>query len=235
MLIIAIPKSASTSLMVTIGELHKLEAVQDFSFRENSPPKSSNKIHLVHSDIRELSQNEIDKFSRKDTFYKQHIFPSANNLKLLKNLPKVVLLRNPKEIIMAYQRGAKRNYNSLPPGYDTKLKKEDLIIKAKRDGFYNDLVYFYDNWNHQTNNRNTLIIYYNDFLKNPKKVINEIEKFYNLPITKKNFKPAKARYSKIGIKDRLNIFQTKTLIFTNQCLIKIGAKDFLKRILKSLK
>ncbi len=80
MLIIAIPKSASTSLMVTLGELHKISSTQDFSIKSNELPKGSNIIHTVHSDIREITQENVNKFNQRNMFYKQHIFPSDNNL-----------------------------------------------------------------------------------------------------------------------------------------------------------
>lgn len=195
MLIIAIPKSASTSLLVTLGKLHHLEAVQDFSFRFNKIPELSNRIHQVHSDIRELSQNEIEEFCREDQIYKQHIFPSSNNLKLLKNIRKVILLRSPEEILLAYRRGQKQNHNSLPAGYKNNISKTELISKAKNDGFYEDLQYFSDTWKINAKSENTLFIEYKDYIQSPQRTINEIEKFFDLPLTNRKIVPAKARYA----------------------------------------
>ena len=195
MLIIAIPKSASTSLMVTLGKLHNLEATQDFSFRFNRSPELSNKIHQVHSDIRELTKNEIEKFSRRDRFYKQHVFPSPKNLSLLDDIKKVILLRDPEEILFSYRRGQQQNHNSLPDGYAENISKKELLHKAKKDGFYKDITYFRETWMEKAKADTTLFIEYKDYIQNPQKTINEIEHFFELPITNKKIVPTRARYA----------------------------------------
>ncbi len=198
MLIIAIPKSASTSLMSTLGYLHDLPATQDFSFRNNSIPDKSRKIHTVHSDIRELTPELVDKFVSKKSFFKQHIFPSTNNMKLLESHRKVVLLRDPNDILKAYLRGKKKRFNGLPDGYHTKMTNKSMLKKAKEDGFFNDIVYFHDEWL-KKNDSKTLIIFYKDYLRQTKKTINDIETFFNLEISISEVKPLKMRYSRQGI------------------------------------
>ena len=202
MLIVAIPKSASSSLLNTLGELHPdLEVLQDFSFRENKIPDQSHKIHSVHSDIREITDFEVSKFKSRDFIYKQHIFPSENNLKALQNIPKVILLRPPEEILKAYKRGALKNHNSLPSGYNARMNSKQIFEKAKKDGFLEDLNFFYNTWISRSETDKTLIVHYSKYLKEPKETINQIEKFFDLPLTKTKVIPARARYSKLSFKD----------------------------------
>ena len=88
MLVIAIPKSASSSLLKTLSETHNLKGIQDFSFRTNQIPKGCNLLYTVHSDIRELNSEIVTNLCQDNIFYKQHIYPSANNLRLLKDKKK---------------------------------------------------------------------------------------------------------------------------------------------------
>lgn len=196
MLIVAIPKSASTSLMLTIGKYQNIKAIQDFSVRDNPPPKTCNKLHQLHSDIRELTESNVEQLSKPQKINKQHIFPSPNNLQLLSNVKKVVLLRSPKEIVLAYRRGAIKNVHNLLPGYDIKMSEKEWLKKSKSDGLYDDLSFFFNEWKTKANAENTLFVNYTDYLKTPNKVINLIETFYHLPLTNQKITTIKARYSR---------------------------------------
>ena len=227
MLIIAIPKSASTSIMVTLGELHKIKSKQDFSIKSNEIPKDSHIIHTVHSDIREITQENVDNFNKENEFYKQHIFPSDNNLKLLKKIKKVVLLREPKDVLYAYIRGAKNKHNGLPKGYEIKeLTKKKILKKAKIDGFFDDICFFRDQWVNKADPVYTLFVNYEDYISKTKEVINSIESFFDLPITMGNVRPKKARYS------RDNNLKRKLIKISVYVLDTLRIKSFVKLILK---
>lgn len=219
MLIIAIPKSASTSLLKTLSTLHDLKGIQDFSFNKNSYPENSIIIHTLHSDIRELNKSLVKKFYDDNKIFKQHIFPSKNNLALLQNKKKVILLRNPDDILKSYLRGAKYNFNSLPEGFNLKMTKKEFIKKAKKYGLYNDIDYFYSGWSSLAPNEYTLFVQYQDYIKNTKSVVNEIEEFIGLPITKSEIKPIKARYAKIGLVKKI---KAHLRIYSVEVLRKIG-------------
>ncbi|AKP53031.1 sulfotransferase domain-containing protein [Cyclobacterium amurskyense] len=221
MLIIAIPKSASTSLMLTISKLHQLKSKQDFSFSKNRIPENCNIIHQFHSDIRELSNAEF--LNNEHLVYKQHIYPSSNNLKLTTNIKKVVLLRDPTEIILAYRRGAIKSIHNLLKGYSIEMDDDEWVTQSKQDGLFFDLNYFYNEWKEKANPDNTLLIYYNEYVENPKQVINRIEKFYDLKTTKRNFSTVKARFTR---RSNLNNF---IYIYSNKL------KDFFLSLLVYLK
>lgn len=199
MLIVAIPKSASSSLLKTLGSLHNIEGIQDFSFSSNNIPKNCNIVYSIHSDIRELKKSEVDRFCDSNTFFKQHIFPSKNNLDLLHNKKKVILLRDPDDIIKSYLRGAKYNFNSLPNDFNLKMSNKQFVKKAKKVGLYADVRFFYDQWYSKADRETTLIIDYKEYIRNTKVVINKIENFFDLEITNSPIKPIKARYAKISL------------------------------------
>ncbi len=195
MLIIAVPKSASTSLIETLGKTQKIKALQEF-FLEGSIPESSNVIHTLHSDIRELSEEDVSLFSAKNVFYKQHIFPTVNNIELLQNVKKVILLRDPEDILKAYLRGANKRYNALPTGYSKELSQEELYQKACEDGFLKDIQFFYNEWQKQAISEVTLFINFDDYVNNTTAVVQKIEAFFNLPRTNNSVQAVKARYSR---------------------------------------
>lgn len=92
---------------------------------------------------RQLHQENLDVFLRKDRLYKQHILPSLQNLALLKNTKKVVLLRNPYDIILAYRRGIIRSIHGEKKGFDSNLSEVEWIETANRNGLLKVLSWFY--------------------------------------------------------------------------------------------
>lgn len=234
MLIIAIPKSASTSLLSTIGYLHDIKAIQDFSFSANSKPENCNILFNYHSDIRELDKLQVDNFSKKDIVNKQHIYPSDNNVNLLKNVKKVILFRDPHDIIYAYKRGALKKVHNLLNGYSNDMTDEEWINKSKRDGLYPDLEFFIKNWRNNADPKNTLFIEYNEYLNNTKETINRIEKFYGLPITSTDVSPIKARYSRHSNYDKLVInTMNKSKAIVIRLLEMLNLKTWVKNRLKN--
>ena len=225
MLIIAIPKSASTSIMQTMGYVHNLKSIQDFSFNTNPYPNDINVIHALHSDIRELNKTVIEKFNKKDIFYKQHIYPSKNNIHLLKDIKKVILLREPKDILEAYVRDSKKKHKVFLRNYNVNKTKTKCLIKYLiEEGLLEDLINFKNKWENNKD-ANTLVIHYSDYIRNTNKVVNEIESFYGLSLTNYNVKPVKARYSR-GKTFNENIFK-----FTITILEFLKNKKYRKEIL----
>lgn len=103
MLIVAIPKSASTSLLATLSNVHGLPAEQLFQLK-TSVPRELRLLHKYHSDMRELGDAEIQSLTRPNRIHKQHIPPTVNNLNRLSGVRKVLLLRTPKGVVEAYHR-----------------------------------------------------------------------------------------------------------------------------------
>ena len=234
MLIVAIPKSASTSLMETIGKLHEIPSYQDFSFKNNVRPSHCKYIHSLHSDVRDLSLSQGDMFNKKTTLYKQHIFPSENNLAILNNQKKVVLLREPNDVVLAYRRGVISKVHNPLPGYSKKLSEKEWIELSDSNGLLADLEFFYNRWRQENRKKkgNSLVVNYEDYIADSKKVINKIESFWELPLTNKEVKPLRVRYSRGTLVDRsLQRLQKNSKNYTVRFLQAIGMKEIIKSII----
>lgn len=105
MLIVAIPKSASTYLMKTFGKVKKIPAKQEFGLTENYEiPESFTCLAKNHSDIVQINSKLVNRWDNVNCVYKQHTPPTENNLSHLKNVKKIVLLRTPEQVLLAYRR-----------------------------------------------------------------------------------------------------------------------------------
>lgn len=193
MLIVSIPKSASTSLMDTFGKLHALPT-QQLELDGHVIPKEYRSMSCIHPDTKVLTDEDVSCFSRKDFLYKQHIVPTEGNLKKLKTLKKVVLLRNPYDIILAYRRGTLSGIHGKKMDFDKNESEGVWLEKAEKSGLLRELKNFYDGWRRAADD-NTLLLEYRDLMKKSQQAINRIERFWNLPVTHKPISLSKKRYS----------------------------------------
>lgn len=233
MLIIAIPKSASTALMKTLGKIHNLRSTQDLTVKSLPIPENCRFIYDYHSDIRTLNTDLVRKFNSEHLIYKQHVYPSVHNMELLKQVKKVVLLRSTHDVIDAYRRGAKKKVHNLFKGFSTDMDTDAWNKKSIEVGLKADLDYFNDQWRLLNNDPNTLIIEYDDLIKNTKNTLNKIELFFGLSITEGPVKLKKVNYSK---QPQLVIWWIKLLDYLEHfylIFIRItGIKYLFRKIIK---
>ena len=229
MLIIAIPKSASTSVMETLGKLHKLPYRQ-LSLKELELPKETRLIQRFHSDIRELQSSQVKCFDSSGSIYKQHIPPTKNNIALLKSVKKVVLLRDPCEIINAYFRAEKKKLHRPLSGFKSSMSLSEWQSQASQNGLLEDLIWFNKKWREEAanNDENTLIISYADLVSNPLNTINIVEGFYEVKKSR-NVKLSKRRYS------NHNILVEKLLKVKSKLLAYIRSNNRLMASLRKIK
>jgi len=194
MLLVAIPKSASTSLLYTLLKYYHLDGEQSAEFKQNQSPENCQALHNYHSDVRELVASDVTQFESQKHLFKQHIYPSAGNLTALKGLKKVVLLRNPDDIIQAYKRGVQSNVHKEMKGFEGINSDEEWSERAKQIGLVNDLKFFYSEWSN-TQDPNTLIVHYEDLMTNPTEEFKKIESFWGLNPCSEQITLVKARYS----------------------------------------
>jgi hypothetical protein len=210
MLIIAIPKSASTSLLYTMRDSLNFPAKQKFDHKKKSslyPVLTS-----LHSDVGEYSRIDVDEFTHPYKIFKQHIPPTKNNIDLLKKQKKVILLRDVDEIILAYKRGAKAEVHNLLKGFEKSWSDKKWLSMSKENSLYYELNNFSNKWKEEEGSY-TLIIYYKDLIDDPTLVINKILEFVDYPKQINSLNLAKARYSKVSairiylrkIRKRLNV------------------------------
>lgn len=196
MLIVAIPKSGSSSLIETLGMLHSCPIGQTW-YGERPAPNELSLLHRYHSDMREITEEKASQLARGKKFYKQHIPPSTNNRYLLRDTKKIILLREPSEIVAAYFRADMKGIHKKRMEFDGLKTLDDWQQEAMSNGLLNDLQWFCDSWISEVSQWPDLnrIIEYSDLVVDPKSSINDIEVHFNLPLSE-SVELARVHYSR---------------------------------------
>lgn len=178
MLIVAMPKTASTSLMETLGIRHAMPR-QQLPLLSNPWPNSSEWQALthLHSDTREMTEADVERFTKKDTLYKQHILPTAGNLSQLRTHALVVLLRKPIDVVLSYRREALLT-KQVPMMWRGVQSESEWLARAEDAGVLSDLRAFDDGWRGRVN---ALTIEFDRLLENPTLCVAAIEGHLDLP------------------------------------------------------
>lgn len=161
MLIIAQPKSASTSLLETLKKITSTGGDQIF-FPDRKRPEEFDFIR--HGDVCNLTQSDVNKFTQGGYFYKQHIVPTENNINLLKDKKYVLLLRDPEKTCDSYIRSQGKKNNPVT-GVDFFIENRGKIQKE---------ISRFGDWEKYSD----LTIRYEDLIKNPTREINKILKLF---------------------------------------------------------
>jgi 2-polyprenyl-3-methyl-5-hydroxy-6-metoxy-1,4-benzoquinol methylase len=189
MLLIAQPKSASTSLAMTIAKIGKKHCnlgIPGDKIKEKCPGfYNIQKYHINMVERSPLFLKQVIKGPK--TIFKEHILPTEEHLKSISkhNDPIVVLLRNPNDSNNSYER----------------INIKDV---------YPDLKDFYDKWlSFSIGKSNILVIFYEDLILNYEKTIKKILNHYRISF--KNILPLeKLKYTKVG-EDRLKSLDSEKL------------------------
>jgi hypothetical protein len=222
MLIVAIPKSAGSSLTKTLAETHKLVLKSGIT-HYGKVGKSPNLVEYRHGSMRNIKKEDAEQFKKKNTIYHEHIFPTKKNIKLLKDQKKVILLRDPEEILHSWWRAEQSVIHPKLPMLKDCKTEEEYVKKAKKLGALKIFQDFKKGWE-ENKGKNDLIIYYKDLMDDPGGTINKIEKFFYFPESKK-IKLLKEHYSRIG---KLGKIAKKTYIRLQKIkpLVKLKRKLF---------
>lgn len=194
MLIIAIPKSASTSLTSTLGQLHDRETAQ-LIFPGLEMPDDYQILPGYHSDIRNYPEELLRIYCESRVFFKQHIPPTEFNRKNLRFKKKVVILRPPNEIIEAYRRAEIKKIHPKRPEFKGAADEATWQQIADEIGMTEDLNKFFHGWL-EAADEFTLILYSHDLIQNPTAAIQAVERFFALAVTEGNVILARERYSR---------------------------------------
>lgn len=185
MLIIAQPKSGSTSLLDTLHEITGWPRPWKLSGRDKRKVWDLPHISMVN-----YSYKEMNKMANDEAIYKRHIPPTQNNVSAIKNGVKcVVLLRNPDRSLEAYERH--KNPHGMDEGkiWNESAKQTKLVLLNR----------FNQTWKRVTL-KNVFHLEFKDLIVNPTENINKILEFYNLPIVE-NIDFKKARFSGWALKN----------------------------------
>jgi len=162
MLLIAQPKSASTSLMWSLSEIMKVPMKNGTNRKQsdiNCP--GYDQLQIYHGTMVKRSYKYLKEYITNNVLYKEHILPVPEHLKSIDDIgkPVVVLLRDPKECIESYKR-------VLSVIYDKKIDYDEME---------KELYQFNETYSQLTNNNIYMIIDYreivDDFINTIKKVL----------------------------------------------------------------
>ena len=146
------------NLINSISPINKL--------RNTNPSIDFKYLSQIHSDICDFDTKLYRDFNtfldkHENLILKQHFPPTANNRELFKNFKKIILIRNVDEAL--------NKYTKHP---DTK----DHYIYLE-NGLRKDMTNWVDGW---SNEKNSIIVEFKNFIQNPNKEIEKIENFSNI-------------------------------------------------------
>lgn len=188
MLIIGQPKAASTSLKTTLEKITGIAAEQRRWKCNKKILKEFLTLSKFHHDMGEFKKETLEAYaiSRK-RFFKQHILPTENNLKILKEIdaPVVVLLRDPKAAQGSYQRAVNKR----------------IWRNTDKEAFQQDINLFYKRYKGLKKNPKFLIITFDDLVLNTKKTIHKVLKHFKIKFDPtQNIKLTKEKYTGVGLR-----------------------------------
>jgi len=188
MLLIAMPKSASTSLAATIAQIAGLKCSLGVpSMKIDIPCEGYEEIQHYHNNMCERSPLFLGQtVNGRKTIFKEHILPTDRHLKILKKLGKVViLLRNPDEVADCYKRLDEAHFKKTGKHIDT-------------DKIFKEMCEFHDRWQWwKSTNKNAILVYYEDLVKNYRATMKKILKHYGL--SGKIIPLKKLKYTGVGV------------------------------------
>ncbi|MFY0600327.1 MAG: sulfotransferase domain-containing protein [Cyclobacteriaceae bacterium] len=193
MLIIAIPKSASTSLLKTLSEFYSSGGEQKFFHSEKKIPENYSILGEFHSDVKDYLENEISSFCEEGVFFKQHIPPTKVNLSLLRNRKKVILLRKPIDIVLAYKRGSERGIHKNREAFDGCHTDQDWLVRAEKIGLMNELTHFHNTWLSEQSDK--MILTYEELIEDADSCIKKVADYFGLEPKEGVVELKKYRYS----------------------------------------
>lgn len=184
MLLIALPKSASTSLAVTIAKIGGLKCNLGIPKKDGDLNcKGFKTIQKKHNNMVSRSPEFIHQIIKgRKTLFKEHLLPTKEHLETLDKYRGniVILLRDSEHALDSYKRlGCKI----------TKGLEKDL------NDFHNKYMWW------ASNKRNALVIYYKDLVLDYVPTIKRVLKHYKIE-HKKIIGLLKRKFTKVGI-DRL--------------------------------
>jgi hypothetical protein len=185
MLIIASPKSASSSLAETLSKATGLAvcnaAVRGEILRHSPNASDFPVLAQVHpGDLQELTRAQVAQISLYSGIKKHHIPPTRNNLAQLSATRKIILLRPAEDIIGAYWRGFQTGIWPLRhAAFRNASDIETWQSIAGEIGLTRELERFNQGWLDHTGER--LLISYQELIAYSRAVIKSILDYFGYP------------------------------------------------------
>ncbi|GMU78665.1 MAG: hypothetical protein AMXMBFR46_14600 [Acidimicrobiia bacterium] len=196
MLLVALPKSASTSLMTTLGVLWSLPASQTTFPAQPWPSRPGfDNIARFHSDARELAAGQAEQFAGSGTLFKQHVVPTDHNLDLLDGQRTVVLIRDARDIVRAYFRADHLREHPPRSAFNGLRREDQWLVRAEEIGLIDELERFAARWEAVPE---ALLVRFEDLVREPGRCVDAIEDHWDLPRSTRPVTLARERYTRVG-------------------------------------
>jgi len=183
MLLIAQPKSASTSLAKTIAAIGRLKNCKLGipGKKIDLPCKGFSQIQKYHNNMVERSPLFLQQvISGRNIFFKEHLLPTKRHIEILNKIKGrvAILLRNPEDSLDSYRRGN---------------------VKGDMGKLERDLKQFHQKWMWYASNKpHVITIDYEDLILNYNKTMRRLLDFYR--IKGKIIPLKKLRFTGVGVK-----------------------------------
>jgi hypothetical protein len=182
MLLIAQPKSASTSLLITLADMMGIKAFRGTKRKD---------FHILHDEFIELQRYHTLIFERspldimkmvkdKNLLYREHLLPCRRNFKILDKYNNfIVLLRDPEDSYDNYKRILEKNNKE-----NKELLSELTMFYVRYEGYLD-------------RRKDILCIYYKDLILDYNKTMKKIKAYWKIKGRIKKLK--KENYTGVGI------------------------------------
>ena len=193
MLIIAQPKTASTSLLKTLSLILKIKYRNGMGkYKGWQLCKEFEELQKYHDTTIKRSYKFLKGWiERKDIIYKEHILPTNDHINYIRkiNKPIVIILRNPKNTMDNY----KRLLNAKLSNKDKKELQIERLKKIDMKLFENDIKEFRKRWEN-AKLKKALLIYYNELVMCPYRICKTIVNHFGFKMPRmKKFALLKAK------------------------------------------
>jgi hypothetical protein len=182
MLIIAMPKSASTSFSETLGKIinKKVRLILP-SDKKDKIISGYEEITKCHCNMKERPEKLLDKLANDNIIHREHLIPSDHHIDVLRRVekPMILLLRDPDDVFDCYNRMFEKNKNNT----------------IDREKLKNEIRNYYTSWK-KLNIDNILTIHYSELVLDYNRIIKEV--VGHLKCTGKIIPLLKKKYTGIG-------------------------------------
>ena len=185
MLIVAIPKSASSSLVASLsaatGYPRSNPEIRKKFLAAAAAPAEYRQLKRFHREVAELSDEAVAAVTRPRQIAKLHIVPTDNNLSRLRDIPKIVLLRPAEEVVAAYWRGMDTStWTTSVKDIATCETPEEWSQTANDIGLTAELEAFNRRWNASPGD--SLIVSYHQLVTDSEATISAVLEYFGLDV-----------------------------------------------------
>ena len=185
MLILAIPKSASTALVATLCEAHGLPVEtrrirDDVLLRRPIAPGYWHAAQFHRRDFVELDERVAGVMAARDLLVKFHFPPTPRNQAVLHDVPKLILLRDAEEIVSAYRRGEETgSWPTKSYEFAYCFSEQGWQRRARETGLLAELRRFAEDWRAHAGDK--LVLESAELLAQPARALARVEDYFGLP------------------------------------------------------